>query len=567
MEQLKKLVAALTLKQRVTIVVVVIAAAAVIGALVHWRHESDFKPLFTSMSAEDASNIVTKLKESGTEYRIGENGTTVLVPSARVDELRLEMAGAGLPKTGRIGFELFDKTNLGITDFTEHVNYRRALEGELERSVRSLVEVQDARVHVTFPRDSVFLESREPAKASVLVNLRLGAHLSPQNVVAITNLVASAVEGLTPDQVSVLDMSGNLLSRPHKSLDAAADESEGALEYRHQVEKDLLAKMNSTLEPLLGEGRFRAGVSVDCDFTSGEQSDEVFDPTKSVMLTSQKTEDIVGGTQNSGVPGTASNLPRPTSRPGSAGSNVARRTENVSFQTSRSVRHVKLPQGAIKRISASLLLDQDVRWQGKTKVLVPPTPEKLKAIHDLVAGALGLSNDRGDQLVIESLPFEQTLVSEPPPPQLPAPKLQKKWTDNLPDTRILTGIGVTLLMVILIVMVLLRKRSTGQGVEVGGRAALAAAAGAGVHLPTAAEVAAEREQITKEAEQSIQDQLKNQEDQKQKFMAEMAEKLKLPPVTTKKVEVLRQHLKDSVKTDPALAASVLRGWLEEDGRA
>jgi len=284
------------------------------------------------------------------------------------------------------------------------------------------------------------------------------------------------------------------------------------------------------------------------------------------MVTSQKTEDIVGGTQNSGVPGTASNLPRPTSRPGSAGSSVARRTENVSFETSRSVRHMKLPQGAIKRISASLLLDQDVHWQGKSMVLVPPTPEKLKAIHDLVAGALGLSNDRGDQLVIESLPFEQTLVSEPPPPQLPVPKPQKKWTDNLPDTRILIGIGVSLMMVLLIAMLMLRKRPKDR-IEVGGRPALAAPAGASVHLQSAAEVAAEREQITKEAEQSLQEQLKSQEDQKQKFMAEMAEKLKLPPVTTKKVEVLRQHLKDAVKTDAGLAASVLRGWLEEDSRA
>jgi flagellar M-ring protein FliF len=263
MEQFRKLVAALNLKQRVTIVVAAIAAVALCSALVHWKHESDFRPLFTGMAPEDASNIVQKLKESSAEYRLSDNGATVLVPEARLDELRIEMAGAGLPKTGRIGFELFDKSNLGITDFTEHVNYRRALEGELERSIRSLNEVQDARVHVTFPRDSVFLESREPAKASVLVHLRLGAHLSPQNVQAVTNLVASAVEGLTPDSVSVLDMSGNLLNRPHKPSVDGDDNSEGALEYRQQVEKDLLAKMNSTLEPLLGEGKFRAGVSVD----------------------------------------------------------------------------------------------------------------------------------------------------------------------------------------------------------------------------------------------------------------------------------------------------------------
>ncbi len=450
MEQLKKLIAALSIKQRIVIVITAIAAIAAMSGLVHWKHESDFHPLFTGMAPEDAAAIVTKLKESSTEFRLSDNGATVLVPAAKLDELRLEMAGAGLPKTGRIGFELFDKTNLGITDFTEHVNYRRALEGELERSIRSLNEVQEARVHVTFPRDSVFLESREPAKASVLVHLRLGAHLSPQNVVAVTNLVASAVEGLTPDAVSVLDMSGNLLSRPHKPSIDGSDASDAALEYRQQLEKDLLAKMNSTLEPLLGEGKFRAGVSVDCDFTSGEQSDEIFDPARSVMVTSQKTEDIVGGpnSQSGGVPGTASNLPRPASRPATSGSSVARRTENVSYESSRMVRHTKLPQGAIKRISASLLLDQDVTWQGKAKVMVPPTPEKLKAIHDLVAGAIGLSTDRGDQLVIESLPFEQTLISEPPLPSTPVPVAPKNWADTFSiDRRFLIGGAVALLLV------------------------------------------------------------------------------------------------------------------------
>jgi flagellar M-ring protein FliF len=565
MEQFRKLVTALNLKQRVTIVIAAIAAVALITALVHWKHESDFRPLFTGMAPEDASNIVQKLKESSAEYRLSDNGATVLVPEARLDELRLEMAGAGLPKTGRIGFELFDKSNLGITDFTEHVNYRRALEGELERSIRSLNEVQDARVHVTFPRDSVFLESREPAKASVLVHLRLGAHLSPQNVQAVTNLVASAVEGLTPDAVSVLDMSGNLLNRPHKpSVDGGGDNSEGALEYRQQVEKDLLAKMNSTLEPLLGEGKFRAGVSVDCDFTSGEQSDEIFDPTHSVMLSSQKTEDVAGGGQSNGIPGTASNLPRPASRPGSSGSSVARRTESVTYQSSRMVRHTRLPEGTVKRISASLLLDQDVRWQGKSKVMVPPTPEKLKAIHDLVAGAIGLSADRGDQLVIESLPFEQTLESEQPLTSEPMSGKPKTLMDTIAiDRRILIGAAVAVLLLILVPVLLFRRGGPKKAVEVAAEHAIAAPSAG---LVTPEELAAERDQISKAAEESVQLQLKSQTDQKQRFLAEMQEKLRLPPVTTKKVEVLRQHLKDSVKTDAGLAASVLRGWLEEDAK-
>ncbi len=208
------------------------------------------------------------MKESGAEYRLSEASDVISVPSAKMAELRLEMAAAGLPKTGRIGFEIFDKNNLGATEFVEHINYRRALEGELERSVGALAEVEQARVHITFPKESVFLESREPAKASVMVKLRAGAHLSARNVSAIGHLVGSAVEGLTPDAVSVLDMQGNLLSRPIRTADIKATEE--ALEYRQKVERDLVQKINTTLDPLLGRDRYRASVSADCDANSGE---------------------------------------------------------------------------------------------------------------------------------------------------------------------------------------------------------------------------------------------------------------------------------------------------------
>ena len=211
---MKKILANLSLPQRITIGVVVVLVAVGIYGLVHWRREASFRPLFTGLAPEDAAGIVQKLKETGVEYRLPENGGVVLVPADRVAETRIALAAAGLPKTGRIGFELFDKANLGATEFTEQVNYRRALEGELERSVMSLAEVEQARVHLTFPKDSVFLEAQQPAKASVLVKIRPGARISPQNVQAIDHLVASAVEGLAPEAVSVLDMNGNLLGRP-----------------------------------------------------------------------------------------------------------------------------------------------------------------------------------------------------------------------------------------------------------------------------------------------------------------------------------------------------------------
>src|SRR5712692_7593445 len=220
MDQFKKLIGNFSTAQGVSIVIGALAVGAALIGFVKWRHETDFRPLYSTLASEDAGAVIKKLKESGVEYRLSENGSSVLVPSSAVAEMRLALASAGLPKSGRIGFELFDKTNFGATEFVEHINYRRALEGELERTVMSLAEVEQARVHVTFPKESVYLEARQPAKASVVVRLRPGAQLVPQNVIAIEHLVASAVEGLMPNSVSVLDVRGNLLSRVRA---AAAD--------------------------------------------------------------------------------------------------------------------------------------------------------------------------------------------------------------------------------------------------------------------------------------------------------------------------------------------------------
>src|ERR1017187_5068051 len=338
MEQMKKLLARLSMAQKLRIVAAAALVVAALVAFIQWRRAADFRPLYTGLAAEDAGAVIQKLKETGTEFRLSENGSTVLGPSARLAELRLQLAAGGLPKSGRMGFELFDKTSFGMTDFAEHVNYRRALEGELERSITSLAEVERARVHLTLPRESLYLEARQPAKASVVLGLRPGAQLSSQNVMAVCTLLASAVEGLAPEAVSVVDTRGNLLNRPRKSGGEGLEGSEANLEYREMVEKSLLAKIQSTLEPLLGADRFRASVSAECDFSSGEQSEESFDPARSVMVSSQKSEDIAPAALAGGVPGTASNLPRPPARPAGGNSGAARRTEEINYQSSRLVR-------------------------------------------------------------------------------------------------------------------------------------------------------------------------------------------------------------------------------------
>jgi flagellar M-ring protein FliF len=563
MAQLRKLLASLTLRQKISIAVVAALVGAGLLAFTRWRRESDFKPLYTGISAEDAGPIIQKLKESGTEYRLSENGGVISVPSARIAELRIEMAAAGLPRSGRLGFEIFDKNNFGATEFVEHVNFRRALEGELERSVQCLSEVEQARVHLTFPKESVFLESREPAKASVMVKLRPGARLSPQNVIAIGYLVGSAVEGLTPEAVSIVDMRGNLLSRPHHA-EGDVQQSETMLEFRQKVEKDLLAKVNTTLEPLLGPGRFRAGVSVDCDLTSGEQSEENFDPSKSVMVTSQKTEDVTTGMTAGGRPGTASNLPRPAVRTVAGTSGLTRRTENITYQSSRMVRKVRMPQGAVKRMSISVLLDQNVRWEGfgpgARRVLIPPSPEAMKTVRDLVAGVSGFVADRGDQLVVESLPFDSTLNQEPPPAQQAPPAAP----GGLMDMKYLAGAVVAILLAVAVAMAFLRKRRSktkpappqvdgDPALEAAPDAAGTVAPGGAVAELTAGDDAA-RELAAGMAEHAAA---------QARLDAETLRSIKLPKVTTKKTEVLVKQVRDNVKADASVPAHVLQTWIRE----
>ena len=217
---MKRLFDSLTWKQILSIVLVAGGVIAGLVSLSRWNQERDFRALYSSLSPEDAAAVLAKVRESGTEFRISDSGTSVLVPSAKVAELRLQLAAAGIPKSGRIGYELFDKTNFGASDFAEQVNYHRALEGELERSVMSLAAVEQARVHITLAKESVFMESRQPAKASVLVKLRPGSQLTAQNVAAICQLTASAVDGLAPEAVSVVDMRGNLLNRARRASSA-----------------------------------------------------------------------------------------------------------------------------------------------------------------------------------------------------------------------------------------------------------------------------------------------------------------------------------------------------------
>jgi len=333
-------------------------------------------------------------------------------------------------------------------------------------------------------------------------------------------------------------MRGNLLNKPKKQ-GSAQEASEGALEYRHQVEQDLTAKLNSTLEPLVGAGRFRAAVSAECDLASGEQSEENYDPTHSVMVSSQKTEDVSQTAHAAGgQPGTASNLPNPPSNP-MGGGGTSRKTESINYQTSHMVKHTITPQGSIKKLSVSVLIDHDIHWEGtapnQKKVLVAPTPERIKSIHDLVAAAAGLDTARGDQLIVESLPFESTLNLEPMPPA-GATKPVKPLTalEQLKsDPKMMYGlIGVALLVLVggfFAVKSMLGKKPYAPPVQIQQALPAATAEGAG---------------------------------QNESWSPSALAGGGKPALAAGRVETLTNQLRGAAQKDAEVVAGVLRGWIK-----
>ena len=566
MNSLRQLWERLTTRHKITIGVAILVVVAGISALNRWNQERDFKPLFSGLAAEDAGTIAAKLRETGVEYRLSDGGSTILIRSEQVAETRLQLASAGLPKSGRIGFELFDRTNFGISDFTEQVNYNRAIEGELERSVMSLREVEQARVHVTPAKDSIYTEQRQPAKASILVKLGHLASLSPQNVAAICQLAASAVPGLAADHVTLIDTSGNLLNRPRPgSPGDGTDLSEAALDYKQSLEKDLQSKAAATLEPLLGANHFRLGVAAELDPTSGDLSEETFDPQKSAVNSSQRSEDGPALASASGVPGTPSNLPRPTSTPGTGAGNFSRKTENVTYQTSRVVKHTKLPAGMLTRLSISLLLDTTA-LESKSmpatgpEVTADPMAARIQVIRGLVAAATGIDTQRGDQMVVEALPFGSPAFALPEAQPLTTPGPQATsnpvlpWIDSLvnhPLFRVAAGALGALLLLSLGWLVIRRKKAKLRAEQ----AAAALSAAQAKELPSP-------ENLEKELEARIDERAA----EVARKEAEALMKLKLPSVATKKTTVLARHIVAESKKDPEALAQVVRSWLNAQER-
>ncbi|MDX2030602.1 MAG: flagellar basal-body MS-ring/collar protein FliF, partial [Blastocatellia bacterium] len=303
--QIKELWLRLTLVQRVTVVGSAVATLGLIAAMVMLGSQPEYGVLFSDLKTADAQAIVEKLKTANVPYQLSQGGSAISVPASRTAELRLQMAGEGALTGGHVGFDIFDKSTFGATDFAQRVNYRRALEGELARTLEGMDEVETARVHISPARESVFTEKGERAKASVVMRIRQSRELSRERTEAVVNLVASAVEGLDPGDISVMDTRGRLLSAPSRNNGAwsgGAGAFNSHLEARQRLETDTAARIISLLEPITGPGRVRADVAADLDFSQIEQTEEKYDPD-SVIRTQQSMQEVRNDKIRGGIVG------------------------------------------------------------------------------------------------------------------------------------------------------------------------------------------------------------------------------------------------------------------------
>jgi flagellar M-ring protein FliF len=417
-----------------------LGVAAVLGVMSGvwmWSQTPDYRVLFSNFSDRDGGAIVAALQQSNIPYKFADGGSAILVPANQVHDVRLKLAAQGLPKGGNVGFELMENQKLGVSQFLEQVNFQRALEGELARSIQSLGAVQAARVHLALPKASVFVRDQQKPTASVLLNLHAGRTMDPQQVSAIVHLVASSVPDLPTKNVTVVDQNGNLLSENGKQGNSnGLDPTQ--LKYVHELQQSIVKRIESIVTPIVGPNNVRAEATADVDFSHSEQAAETYKPNgtpNASAIRSQQTSESQSNSPlgASGVPGALTNQPQPNATapiagataPGSApASGTTASTGNVqkdmtvNYEVDKTVRYVQQPMGGIKRLSVAVVVNykKEVAKDGKV-TMKPLTDAEKTQITDLVKEAMGFNKDRGDSLNVVNSPFagaEKEVIPETP---------------------------------------------------------------------------------------------------------------------------------------------------------
>jgi flagellar M-ring protein FliF len=529
MDRVKQFWAGRSTQQRVYLGLGLAMTLGIAAFFVKMISTPEYKPLMSGLEPADAQAVTAQLAAKKIPYLVSPDGTSITVPADQVDAARLEVASHDSPHSGRIGFEIFDKVSWGQTEFDEKVNYQRALEGELERTIQTMSNVKSARVHLVMATDSVFMDRERGAKASVTLRLR-GGELSRAEISEISRLVAGAVDELKPADVVIIDADSN------KSLGLSggpADPGEG-------IEQELTRRLISTLAPVVGADRMRASVNVEYETSSSEESLEKYDPAVSVTLNMQRSEDVTApGAGVGGVPGTSTNVaaakPAPPPAAGAPATpapstkaeepSQSSKTESATYGVNRTTRHVIEPAGSIRRVTAAVLLDDALeRKQEKGKWVETHrkrNSEELKTISELAQAAIGFNSARGDVISVQNLSFDHPVAAEMPPITF-VDKARKGINDYSSIIRY-AGLLVLFLLVYLLMLRPIQKR------------ALAA--------PNPL-LAASRAMVAGDADAIA--------------IGETAANLAL------RSQVLRKQLAEFVKAEPESSTNAVRAWLREE---
>lgn len=436
----------MALRKKMTLLLVIALTTGGFVALLSWTGRPDFQNLYSGLAPEDAGVIMERIKEEKIPYRISEGGRSIQVPREWVYELRMRLASQGLPQSAGIGFEVFDNTKLGMTEFVQNVNYQRALQGELARTINRIDEIESARVHLVMPEKSLFVEDEKPATASVVIKMRAGRQLAKAQIQGIVHLISSSIAGLEPDNVTVVDNRGKLLAGKESAQNPDGVNTDQFV-YQQQVEKSLETRVKSMLEDVLGPNKAIVRVSCELDFTRHEQTEETYLPENQVVRSEQALEESTSsaGAAPMGIPGMASNTVSgyigtgsmsPAAEGKDTGTAFRKQDHTRNYEIGKIVAHKVMPYAQLKRVSTAVIVDGTYQLVAKGKKnekqwdYSARTEAEMGQFEAIVKRAVSFDADRGDKVEIENIPFETAKIADDAPDALPG-----GWREKLADFR------------------------------------------------------------------------------------------------------------------------------------
>ncbi|OGQ85670.1 MAG: flagellar M-ring protein FliF [Desulfobacula sp. RIFOXYA12_FULL_46_16] len=427
------------LSRKIALGILVMALVAGFTTMFIWANKTEFRVAFSGLTKEDAALVVENLKASNTPYRLAGDGTTIMVPEAVVYDVRLSTAKDGIPKGGHVGFEIFDKTEFGTTDFVQNINKTRAIQGELARTITAFDEVKTARVMIVMPKDSVFVEEVKKPSASIL--LELNSDLDKEKVTAIAHLVASAIQDLTPKDVTIVDTAGRILFEGKSEEEEAKIKAENLAnsQYQHKIrfEENLTKRIQTMLERIVGQDKAIVRVTSEMDFSEDDMNEEIFDPFERggefVRSRKNRAEKVVALSEEIPIPSTVNPIVGDDNLQGQQNKELSNKSDDTfNFEISKRVREVRKPMAVLTRLSVAAVVDgkyeikaDETGNQGRT--YVPRSPEEMKQFQDIVVKAMGYNEERSDQVSVECFPFASISEIEAEPGLKGLEKIQDEY--------------------------------------------------------------------------------------------------------------------------------------------